>query len=479
MALALRLVFYVGPLRYDAFIYDRASFEIATGSFEFNHVNHGRHRFSHLLPAVLGHRVAGFREATCMLPTLAASMGLVVMAYLLGVRFGGVPVGLLSAGLMAFHPLDLHMATLFYPDTTQAFWLSIALWCFLRSEEPDAAHPGAWLAACGLAAFAAYSAKETTIFAFAVVIAWAAIERRIRVRWLWVGCVFMLCGAAEMAVFARFTGDPFFRFRGLGINLTAWFKYFNYVPGAFHYVYGYPSFLLWPLERGFSLMGLHGYLLLGVLLTRGLECPVRRLWVWIGVWMVLSIFWPMRLWPYHPALTVEPRHLYPVILPMSIITGRWLMDLLEKRRFLALGAMGITAAIAVAFTALTWTYTTSWSRGSREAFAPAMEPRLDPVLCDPFTLALFEVWSSYEPRLRNHPLHQDDPTVPAGSRVVVNEQYIEFLAAQAGRARPAWLDSPPSTWSLAWEGRFARRRQPTLKKGSGPGEYRIRIYDVR
>jgi hypothetical protein len=130
IALAVRLAFFFGMGFSDDLQYSYEAYRVSAGTF---HDTHGliQMRLGVILPIALLYRLFGPSDLTLVAYSLACSLGLIVLIFLLGRMLFGEKTGLLASLLLAFFPLEIEEATSAMPDVPQAFFIALALYHFM------------------------------------------------------------------------------------------------------------------------------------------------------------------------------------------------------------------------------------------------------------------------------------------------------------------------------------------------------------
>lgn len=134
-------------------------------------------RMVFLWPVALVFRITGADDYRAVVWPLAASLLSVLAAFLIGRELRGRRAGLVAAALVAVAPVEVLMSTRLRPDAVMPAFTALAVWAALRTRR--SARPGAWLAGAGLLLGAAWSARETAVLMFPVLLlaAWPVIRR--------------------------------------------------------------------------------------------------------------------------------------------------------------------------------------------------------------------------------------------------------------------------------------------------------------
>lgn len=342
LALALRLCFAAGISGND----DLSVANSAVGILDHGFAVPGGHyaaRFGLTWPLAALFAVAGVGVPQLVFWPLLVSLLGVWLAWWLGSRLFDPTTGLLAALALAFYPMDVEYAGLFFPDLIKGVALAAAVACAI---EPHARRGlGSAIAAGALWAYAYYVKIDAAVLLFVLLLAWALGYLRFG-RLVLVGLVAFLLVGVELAAYAALTGDPFYHAalerRAANEVLAAGMDYralFTYPKAMFVTVYE---------------TGAHFYvLLLGVLLALLLR---RRPALFLAGWVAIALAWLMfGVDPFGATIRLKPqisRYLLDFAVPMAVLIG-WTFA--TAARWLPAWLVGLAgagaAAVAVVFMA--------------------------------------------------------------------------------------------------------------------------------
>ncbi len=277
-----------------------------------------------------------------LLPLIAGIAGIYV-AWRIGAILFDPIVGLAAAAAFACYPMSVQFSSLFFPDQPQGVAMGLAFLCGLNSSR--AGRGGAWWAvAAGVWWAYAYYVRIDAFFMGFVFLAAAGLGY---LRWRHLFVIGGVTGAlvgAELVIFARVTGNPFYHAaleeRAANEVLSPTMNYRDLIT--------YPKVMfLTPYEAG-----LHFYLLaagmVGALVRRNRAALMLAIWVMVFlVWLVFGID------PFHHPVRLKPqlgRYLLEICVPMNVLIG-WLLVGLYRRvsRVAAIAVGGVVLLIAIIF----------------------------------------------------------------------------------------------------------------------------------
>jgi hypothetical protein len=342
LALALRLFFAAGISGNDDLSVANGAVGILDHGISLPGGHYGA-RFGLTLPLALVFRVAGVGVPQLIVLPLLFSVAGVWLAFRLGTKLFDPLAGLFSALALAFYPLDVEFAGLFFPDLIQGVALAASMACALEFDRERGA--GSAIAAGALWAFAYYVKIDAVVLLFVLLLAWALGYLRFS-RLLLVGFFAFVLVGVELVAYGVLTGNPFYHAelerRAANEVLAAGMDYrqlFTYPKAMFVTVYE---------------TGAHFYLLLAafvlVLLRR------ERAALLLAGWIVIFLAWlTFGVDPFGAALRLKPqipRYLLDFAVPMAVLIG-WLFAAAARLLpALLVGLVGLGAAsVAVVFMA--------------------------------------------------------------------------------------------------------------------------------
>jgi 4-amino-4-deoxy-L-arabinose transferase-like glycosyltransferase len=341
IAIALRALFHTGFFGSDEVTYIETAARIASGDWRAsNYV--GATRYGMNLPLALSIYLFGLSEASANLWPLLCSAGEVAVIFTVSRWLWSTRIAIISAGLLAFLPLHVHIAGRMLADPPLAFFLSLSVALLLHSAYSR--HPLSYFAA-GLAWGGVFWVKESVGLLYLPVFLFLFIYLNgLKGRWLALFGGIALSGIASCALMNYVAGNPLHIFavigRSLGgysaivVDTSPWF-YLRYL-----FIDIRHTFLLGYLAAaGVFLYAMH---LIGRQKTeRGTQFVV--LWVLL----LLGIF-SFAIVSFSPVKLVMKQHNYMLIFvgPMSVLSG-WFLASLPQRMFAAAAALIVTGTVVL------------------------------------------------------------------------------------------------------------------------------------
>jgi 4-amino-4-deoxy-L-arabinose transferase-like glycosyltransferase len=509
IALALRIAFFSGLVGSDDLVYARAASDLLRGHVQLP-PTHQTARVGLIGMIALAFAPLGVSEIALVLPTIAASLLQIALAFLLLHRMGRAGEGLVAAAILAVLPGDVLAATQVYPDGPAA--AALAAFVVLSWPRPDRRRGTSALSAigAGLCLGLAYLIKETSLVALVV---WGpamllaarfgqGFSRRALVL---VVLAAAAVGIAEATFYGVACGDPLARLHALaGHNESSWSgavlygghlarRVFVDAPVALlldpAYLLLFSAALLlartaWRSERRLRPV-LAWLVFLLLFFAAGTTSPtayaplplVRRFWlamtfpaavvVAVGVVHVArGLFTPggrrraaIRLAAWTAlvagATTYQPGPFAWIAVAAFGAAAAFLA--LSRERAAAVAFLGGTAAFILAGLLGVYPQRFETARLERELYRRvATAPGT--VYTDPRTREILDFFDGYRRPERFRTLAETGPG-KAGGLIAVNEPRISFHMENYGYAPPAWMRSgmPPGMPLIATIGPGAGR----------------------
>lgn len=204
IALAVRIVFFTGFMGSDEVVYTSGAVRLLQGEVNTSFYI-GSLRYGVDMPVAFFIWLFG--------PTVAAASSWAMLASLLEVAFvfycalalWGLRAAVLSALVLAFLPLHIHLAGRLLADTPLAAAISASFLCFYMGNRRNAS---GWFFACGLAVGAVFWIKQAAIVYIVAFPLIALVTRSWNWKWLWAAAGALLMLAANCAVMWYLQGNP-------------------------------------------------------------------------------------------------------------------------------------------------------------------------------------------------------------------------------------------------------------------------------
>lgn len=342
LALALRSVFFVGPVASDDMRYMRAAQSIAAGEVN-TRLDHGYGRAAFILWLAVWVKL-GAGAVALAYSDVVLSLAIMLTVYWLACKWADRATALLALLWLACLPLDLLTSGLVAPDRLALLCGLLATGCAydaLRAPPPRGRLK--LLLACICVALAV-SAKETSFVLPIIFGVWALW----RVRPLKTAVArAVLIGAGSVAVFSLehvffylWTGDWAYRYHAAG---ALYGDPSTAMPlGLREFVYYMAHLLVSP-----KVLGLCGWVMLvAVLRTFGKLREPHLILIWSLCFFAFMQYGSSSLSHYHP-VPKQWRYMLPMVILLLIPVGRWTIDLFRSSVVGRAGTVILTAGILI------------------------------------------------------------------------------------------------------------------------------------
>ncbi len=490
---ALRVYCFHGFVGLDDAEYARFAHQMARGSFTV-----GTYEGPAVFPLRIGliypvsvlFRLFGVGEWSMLLYPLTLSVLSIALAYFAAAYFFGGKAGFAAAALWAVLPLDVENATKLVPDLPAAFYASAGLIIILylmrlKTERKLPLFLGG--AAAGLAFGLSWLCKETVAyvvpFVFVVFVISLRADRK-NAAPLWIGAaVASFCVLfGEMAFYHHRTGDWLFRFHEVERNYLQWKNGFFTEGSDFGWSAGNgygkalakrllltgPATIF--LNVHFLFMPLFGLLAaFHALIWKEKSFLLPALW--LGTLAAMFNFSSSSFSSYTP-LTLFNRYLYPICLPAVVLTAGLVEALVAKSRGV-IGPVyrerlfwGIVLTSVLALLGGYLAFRMVRDTGSAQAWTAEVRrvsgtiKPMDRVFTDSIARRGLEFFWRYPEEMNLADFEKlSGVQIPAGSYVLTNSRYADWLVKNAGMwlsstpdyRRPDFIDHPPASWKVVWK----------------------------
>ncbi len=226
----------------------------------------------------------GVNDISASLFPILFSLLNVIVVFLIGEKLFDKKTALIGSILLIFYPLDVIHASFLGPDGFTPLFSSLVVYCYLIGEEKKhtAGHGALFYILSGFLIGLSVSARETSIFLFAVLLLHQIITRKklTLIFWIFIGLAIPLIG--EAAYYYLISGDPSLRLNVLD-NLK-WTIKSDYQKSAGSLLY-YPKAMFGLSLEGWAVYGLTWWMVLAGLLLSGYKRDKHILL--LAIWTVL------------------------------------------------------------------------------------------------------------------------------------------------------------------------------------------------
>ena len=445
-------------------------------------------RMGIIYPTALLFRFAGVSEWSMVFFPFLISLLSVLLAYICANYFFGRRAALIAAAIWAFLPLDTFHATILSPDLPAAFFGSFAVVVILHLVDSHI-HNKLLLFSGGIAAGVSFGlswlCKESVAYmvpfcAFLVVTTLNKNRNRNSPIWsgVVVGSISVL--SVEMFVYYKATGNWLFHFKETERNYIQYKNAF-FVEGAKftgpgaggHFKAILRRLLLdGPLTIFTNIQLLCLPFIAAIISLHALYLRNKSFLVpciWFATLVLMFNFSSSSLNAYAPIVLFD-RYLYPVMLPAVVITAGFFDNLYfhgkEESDGIARKEKVFWGTLILAFLVLLCVYKNisnrKWSPGwvsEVKTVSRLLHPS-DKLYTDILSIHGLEFFWNYPGEMNTENFEDMGPsaTIPAGSYVLINKRYLDWLTDKAGwwptqsdgYRKPAFHNRIPSSWKKIW-----------------------------
>lgn len=476
LALLLRLILFIGPRVIDHFHIAQYADGLTRGEY------HGMTNAQGLRHGIIATVACcktffGFNDFSMALPFLAAALGCILLTFRIGSRLFDDKTGLIAAFLLSIFPLFITHATLPYPDMVGAFFSFLALDLYFSvNDHPDSAHRRHLFA--GLSIGFGFLCKMTTVFMVPVIGLMVFMKRK------WDSSLLLApVGMAAMLLFdlviAWFlTGNPLHRYEVSGeIAETAIRDIFFPTSEEIRarMLWEVPSHLFFPFAPKSIYLLFFPWLFLPAAFFLRRDPKARAI---IGASLVLLLciwIWPIKLFPYIPALIMEGRHFTLLAVPFCLLIAAWMNRIPGKASvFLAvfLALSSVAAAVHIR------DYLRIYDKGERIAFQFVTSKDATRILTHENHKPLLEYLNRFKRKPEISVFHATDAGSLNDAWLILDDRnYIRNSTEDKTKTFTPDLLPGLAGWEKVREFTINHRQNP-LKRilGEEPKTYRIHVY---
>ncbi|MEK6876236.1 MAG: glycosyltransferase family 39 protein, partial [Nanoarchaeota archaeon] len=268
-----------------------------------------------------------------------ASIGSIILIFYFGRLLFNGKIGLMSAFLMSFFPLDVVYATQLGSDIPSSFFMALGVYVFLYAEMRRKMKYGLNYILSGILIGIGYMIRESALLIALFFVAYIAYKRKIKKEYFLVPLGVLMIFALESFVFFVLTGDPIYRvvssqqYNAKAVIEHNYFGRLDFPTGLLHYPWLFLTNNLLIYFYAFVLIAL-----VYILIKRRKEAYIMLIWL-IPLLLYLS-FGSASLAQYIPFRAVD-RYTSVFTVPAIILLAFFLS---EKRAMIKKWVMPITLA---------------------------------------------------------------------------------------------------------------------------------------
>lgn len=218
-AIFLRFYFFTGVSCSDDMFYVKSAESIFKG--DFIPASNKSQRLAFIYPLFFFLKVFGITGFSLSLYIILTSLGTVVLGYLFGEMFFNKKVGIITAFLMSFFPLNVIYGTRIMPDVPLAFFMGLSVFLFFKGEKSKGSFYNInkkyiFLFLSGIFLVISYLIKPTGIILILFYLAYILLyKRKLKKEYLFLILGIFLIFSIEGAYYLQSQGDFFYHFNCL------------------------------------------------------------------------------------------------------------------------------------------------------------------------------------------------------------------------------------------------------------------------
>ncbi len=353
----LRLYFNMGHIFSDDAYYSYLSYTLLGGEFARDYLGYPIFplRLTFLSITALSFNIFGINEfATIIFPYLLSIANLILTYKLAKLLTGDVNVSLLSALLMAFFPTDIVFATIGFVHLPNLFFINLGIYFLYKSYKFDNNHLAI---VSGFLFFLSMQIKENiyyTAILLTILLVYIILKKKNFNAQIAIALLFILLNVVvEGIVYLIIHKDIFYRFTLLQQNYN--YSYYNFFPHTAQKISNVKNFWLNLFDQIFIINGKaiflrRFYLFLPIIASIKSMINIRKkenllLTFWFLGTLILLIASTTSFTEYKPLDLKLSWYVYPLFMPMIIITASFINEMKRNLRYILVCAYIISGVI--------------------------------------------------------------------------------------------------------------------------------------
>ncbi len=350
IGIALRLYFQIGHIFSDDAYYSYLSYTLFDGEYAKDYLGYPIFplRVTFISVTALSFKVFGSNEyATFIFPFLLSIVNLLLTYKLAKLFTGDENVSVLSALLMAFFPTDIVFATINFVDLPNVFFINLGIYFLYKSYRSDKNH----LAIMGgILFFLSMQIKENiyyTAILLIILLVYMIVKKKNFSKQIVIALIFIgLNLIVEGIVYLIHHKDFLFRFTVLQQNYN--YSYYDFFPHTAQKISKVKNYWRNLLDQIFvvncnAIFLRRFYLFLPIIASLKCILDIRKkdyhlLTFWFLGSLILLIAFTTSLTEYKPLDLKRSWYIYPLLMPMIIITATFLNKMKSNIRYILICA---------------------------------------------------------------------------------------------------------------------------------------------
>ena len=353
----LRFYFNMGHIFSDDAYYSYLSYTLLGGEYARDYLGYPIFplRLTFLSITALSFNIFGINEfATIIFPYLLSIANLILTYKLAKLLTGDVNVSLLSALLMAFFPTDIVFATIGFVHLPNLFFINLGIYFLYKSYKFDNNHLAI---VSGFLFFLSMQIKENiyyTAILLSILFVYIILNKKNFNTQIAIALLFILLNVvAEGIIYLIIHKDIFYRFTLLQQNYN--YSYYNFFPHTAQKISNVKNFWLNLFDQIFIINGKaiflrRFYLFLPIIASIKSMINIRKkenllLTFWFLGTLILLIASTTSFTEYKPLDLKLSWYVYPLFMPMIIITASFINEMKRNLRYILVCAYIISGVI--------------------------------------------------------------------------------------------------------------------------------------
>jgi 4-amino-4-deoxy-L-arabinose transferase-like glycosyltransferase len=349
IGIVLRLYFSIGHIFSDDAYYSYLSYTLLDGEFVKDYLGYPFFplRITFLSIITLSYKVFGVTEfATIVIPYLLSISNIILTYKLAKIFTNDERIALLSSLLIAFFPTDVIFATISFVDLPNVFFINLGIYFLYKSYNSDNIR---FAIIGGFFFFISMQIKENIYYAgillFILLIYLFVRKRKINTQVVIALFFILLNGMLEGFVYLFLHNDFLYRFTLLKQNYI--YSYYDFFPYTAQKLSGVKNYWRNLFDQIFIINGKsiflrRFYLFLPIFASVKSIINIKKnkqllLIFWFAGTLILLIAFTTSFSEYKPLDLKRSWYIYPLLMPMIILSASFLNDIRRIFRYLLIG----------------------------------------------------------------------------------------------------------------------------------------------
>jgi 4-amino-4-deoxy-L-arabinose transferase-like glycosyltransferase len=440
VGILLRLYFQIGHIFSDDAYYSYLSYTTLDGEFAKNYLGYPIFplRIMFLSITALSFKFFGVNEfATIVIPFLLSIANLILTYKLAKLLTGDVNVSLLSTLLMAFFPTDIVFATICFVDLPNIFFINLGIYFLYKSYKIN---KNSLAIVGGILFFLSMQIKENIYYSailLFILLVYLIVKKKNLNTQIVIALLFILLNVViEGIVYLFLHKDILYRFTLLQQNYN--YSYYDFFPHTAQKISNVKNYWRNLFDQIFIINGKaiflrRFYLFLpivasikGIINIRKKEDLLITFWL-LGT-LILLIAFTTSITEYKPLDLKRSWYIYPLLMPMIIITATFLNKMKKNLRYILVCAYIIGGVIMCTHYEV---YFNKENKSELKSFIAENQQRK--IFTDHFTKYSVDLLRGYSDLSKSKRILESDfnwKELHKGDWVLYNQKHIDELKLQ-------------------------------------------------